>query len=220
MRTTPFQSIQALVFFLFVMATAAPAFATSFTVHGWERGDDITLLSGRTVATAQLDVSLENGPQHIAAYCVDLNTYINVGVYDARAVLDAGTATSPSDEAPRNFAWAGHVMDNFGHDITGLTGAGFSRTAAITGVQAAIWEGLYGGGVIDYSSLSTEAQSVYDTILQTQIAGDGPALVVDLVGKQDQIISGGANPVPEPSAAIVFAVGTLIAGSAAQRRNR
>lgn len=203
-----------------VVAAATPAFATSFTVHGWERGEDIKLLSGRDVATAQLDISLENGPQNVAAYCVDLDANINVGTYNARAVLDAGTAASPSDEAPRDFAWAGHVMDHFGYDISTLTSGSVSRTAAITGVQAAIWEGLYGGGIIDYASLSAGAQSVYDTILQSGPVADGSSVIVDLVGKQDQVIAGAANPVPEPSAAIVFAVGTLIAGSAAQRRNR
>ena len=46
---------------------------------------------------------------------------------------------------------------------------------------------------------------------------DGPALVIDLVGAQDQIIS---NPIPEPSAALVFALGSVLAGISIRRRER
>lgn len=46
---------------------------------------------------------------------------------------------------------------------------------------------------------------------------DGSALVIDLVGAQDQIIS---NAVPEPSAALVFGLGSVLAGSVIRRRER
>jgi hypothetical protein len=68
------------------------------------------------------------------------------------------------------------------------------------------------------SSLSAGAQLVYDRIMATKIQGDGPALVVDLHGWQDQVIRGGSNAVPEPSAALVFGLGTLVAGSLMRRR--
>jgi hypothetical protein len=42
-------------------------------------------------------------------------------------------------------------------------------------------------------------------------------LVVDLRGWQDQVIVG-SNPVPEPSAALVFGIGTLVVGSCMRRR--
>jgi len=107
-------------------------------------------------------------------------------------------------------------MDRYGYDVDRLVTSDVSRDQAITGVQAAIWEGLYGGGIVNADSLSAGARSVFDRIM---IGGlpvlDGPALVVDLVGAQDQIIS---NPVPEPSAALDFGLGSVLAGFSIRRR--
>lgn len=201
---------------------SAPAAATSFTVHGYELGERITLESGRRVWTAQFDVSLDDARG--ISYCVDLDTYINVGTFDVRHVLDPYTAGSPPFEAPRNFAFAGSVMDDFGFDVDMLTGSLVTRKQAITGVQAAIWDGIYGGGIVRLSSLSAGARSVYDTImgetLGLQQLLDGPvrsgnSVIVEMVGKQDQVFS---NPVPEPGAAFAFALGALIVRGAASRR--
>lgn len=125
--------------------SAAPVLALDFTVHGYDLGERIALSSGRRVWTAELDISLETVADHVAAFCVDLDTYIGVGEYDVRAVLDAYSDPSPADERARDFAWAGHVMDRYGYDVDLLVTAVVSRDQAITGVQAAIWEGLYGG---------------------------------------------------------------------------
>lgn len=202
-----------------LVATAAPSFASSLTVHGWDLGEKIELTSGRTVWTAELDITLDGAPEHQAAFCVDLDTHIGTDTYYVRAVLDAHTSPSPADEAPRDLRWAGHVMDSYGFDVDLLTGVGVTRDQAITGVQAAIWEGLYfgdGNDIINVDSLSTGARSVFETIMSSQVAGDGTARVIDLVGYQDQVISG--SPVPEPSAAIVFGLGALVMGKGAAKR--
>ena len=206
-----------LIPFTTVSLLAAPAFALDFAVHGYDLGERIELTSGRQVWTAEFDVSLETVADHVNSFCVDLDTYINVAEYDARDVLEASSTVSPSDETPRDFAWAGHVMDGYGARLDRLVTADVSRDQAITGVQAAIWEGLYGGGVVVANSLSEGARSVYERIMAgpTPIRGVGGSLVVDLVGAQDQIIS---NPVPEPSAALVFGLGSVLVGQVIRRR--
>ncbi|MAG29274.1 MAG: hypothetical protein CL908_00075 [Deltaproteobacteria bacterium] len=200
-----------------VLLVAAPAFSLGFTVHGYELGERIELMSGRQVWTAQLDVSLESVADHVAAFCVDLDSHIGIGDYDARDVLAASATSSPADEAPRDFAWAGHVMSHFGYDVDQLIDGGVTRVQAITGVQAAIWDGLYGGGIVNADSLSMGARSIFEAILDSEIDAVGSALVIDLVGNQDQVISG---PVPEPSAALVFGLGAVVAGGAIRRRQR
>ena len=203
---------------------SAPAAATSFTVHGWELGERITLESGRRVWTAQFDASLDD--ERGISFCVDLDTYIHQGTFAVRDVLDPMTAGSPGFERPRDFAFAGSVMDNYGFDVDMLTGSMVTRKHAITGVQAAIWDGIYGGGVVRLSSLSDGARDVYDRIMSSTLgarqqlddpAPSGNSVIVEMVGKQDQVFS---NPVPEPGAAFAFALGALIVRGAASRRRR
>lgn len=205
---------------LFVFATsllgASSAMATAFTVHGYDLGEKITLTDGQRVWTAELNVSLEGVADHVSSFCVDIYTSIGPGEYAAADVLDAYSSPSPAGEASRDLAWAGHVMENFGN-VDLLVTAGISRDQAITGVQAAIWEGIYGGGKVVRSSLSYGAQQVYDKIMASKITGDGSAVVVDLRGWQDQVLIG-SNAVPEPSAALVFGLGTLVAGGFVRRR--
>ena len=194
---------------------SSAAQATGFTVHGYQLGERIALTNGTRVHTAQFDVSVENLARHVPSYCVDLYTQIGVGQYDARGVLDADTAVAPAGEQARNFAWAGHVMENFGANVNSLVTTGITRVQAITGVQAAIWQGIYGGNTILRSSLSAGARTIYDRIMRSQFSGDSDSLVVELRGRQDQVIH---HPVPEPSAALVFGFGTLVAGSLLRRR--
>lgn len=192
---------------------AAPAAAVSFTVHDYQLGEQIELTNGNHVWTAELDVTLGN--KHSTSFCVDLDTHISRSTYQTRGVLDAYTSPSPADERTRNFAWAGYVMDVFGHDLSVLTGGGVTRTQAITGVQAAIWEGIYGGGVVNASSLSSGARSIFDEIMGSQYFVAGHALIAELRCHQDQVVS---NPVPEPAAAMVFGVGLFIVGRGVRRR--
>ncbi|MEM9174593.1 MAG: thioester domain-containing protein [Myxococcota bacterium] len=206
---------------------AAPALALDFQVHGYDLGERIQLQTGRQVWTAELDVSLDTVADHVSSFCVDLDTHIGVGTYSGAEVYDAITSPAgPSPSGPRAFAWAGHVMSRFGHDLDPLVGDGITRDHAITGVQAAIWEGLYGGtdDTIDRRSLSSGARSVFDQIMGEWVAmdwQDAPgldALVVDLPHNQDQILVV-SNPVPEPSAALVFGLGTVVVGRFARRRD-
>ena len=197
------------------LIAASPSMATTFTVHGYQLGERIALTDGTRVWTAQLDVTLEGVATHVASYCVDLQTSIAPGVYTVNNVLDAFNTPSPTGETPRNLAWAGHVIENF--SVASLAVGGITAQQAITGIQAAIWEGIYGGGKIDVTSLSANARLVYNQILSTKILGDGPALVVDLRGYQDQVIRGG-SAVPEPSAALVFGLGTVVVGSLVRRK--
>ena len=196
---------------------ALPSLALDFTVHGYDLGERIELTSGRRVWTAEFDVSLETVADHVASFCVDLDTYIGVGSYPTIGVYDAATAApGPSPSGDRNFAWAGHVMTNYGASLDSLVSDTVSRDQAITGVQAAIWEGLYQGAVVNADSLSAGAREIFDMI----VAHVGPltpggALIVDLPNNQDQVIS---NPVPEPSAALVFGLGTVLVGSLTRRR--
>lgn len=214
METRPSRFKLALFTLGMALLASSPSMATTFTVHGYQIGERIALTDGTRVWTAQLDVSLEGVASHVASYCVDLQTSIAPGVYTVNNVLDAFNSPSPAGETPRNLAWAGHVIENF--SVASLAVGGITAQQAITGIQAAIWQGIYGGGKIDVASLSTGAQTVYNKILSTKILGDGPALVVDLRGYQDQVIRGSA--VPEPSAALIFGLGTVVAGTLVRRK--
>jgi hypothetical protein len=213
-----------LVLFVSALAllAATPSMATlsaapgTFVVYGYQLGERISLADGNRVWTAQLDVSLGGVADHVASFCVDLDSSISIGTYTVNNVLDAYSSASPAGETPRDLAWAGHVIENFGN-IGALAVGGITTQQAITGVQAAIWEGIYGGGKIDVSSLSYNAQQVFNQIMATEVQGDGPAIVVDLRGYQDQVIGGG-SAVPEPSAALIFGLGSVVAGTVVRRR--
>jgi hypothetical protein len=212
-----FRKRSSLVLYLFggALLFAAPAAATTFTVHGWELGEKVDLIDGRQVWTALLDVDIDG--QAGASFCVDLDTHISMSAYNVRALLDPFTGSSPADEAPRDFVWAGHVMESFG-DVDALVSASLTRKQAITAVQAAIWEGIYGASVIDVSTLSLGALSMFDTIMASSPgAPRGASVVVELVGKQDQIAT---RPIPEPSAAVAFGLGTLLVARARRHRSR
>lgn len=200
---------------LIAVLFALPALALDFTVHGYELGERIQLTSGRNVWTAEFQVSLEGVAGDTTSFCVDLDTHIGVGSYDVQNVLDAYREPSPKGEAERNFSWAGYVMDRYGSNIDALVDEGTTRRQAITGVQAAIWERIYDGNIVAADSLSIGARNIYDQILENPFIVDGPALIVDLAGNQDQVISAA---VPEPSAALIFGIGAVIAGSASKRR--
>lgn len=206
--------------FAAVLLGASSSQAAGFTVHSYELGERITLTNGTRVWTAQLDVSVENVASHIPSFCVDVYTSIGVGQYDTRSILDADTGVAPAGERARNFAWAGHVMETFGGDIASLATGGITRAQAITGVQAAIWQGIYGGNMVTRSSLSAGARSIFDRIMRTTFAGTTDAYVAEFRGAQDQVYNGHrpTNPIPEPSAAMVFGVGSLVVGSVLRRR--
>ncbi|MDP6977698.1 MAG: PEP-CTERM sorting domain-containing protein [Myxococcota bacterium] len=65
--------------------------------------------------------------------------------------------------------------------------------------------------------MSRGARTVFDQIMTSPFgnANGGTALIVELRGNQDQVFS---NPVPEPTAAMVFGVGMLVMSNAARRK--
>jgi hypothetical protein len=205
---------------LIAMLGASPALALEFRVHGYDLGERISLSDGRRVYTAELEASVEGIEGRVDTFCVDLDTTISSPAsYHARALIDAYTGVSPEGERPRDFAWAGHVVDHFAVDTLAIDG--ITRRQAITGVQSAIWEGIYGGGIVNVGSLSTGARSVYEQIMGSvpsslsAFAPTGRALIVELDGVQDQVFS---SPVPEPGAAMLFGLGIVLAGRHSRRR--
>lgn len=211
----------------FLLVTAAAVMgatssqATGFTVHSYERGEQIRLTSGTRVTTAQLNVSVENIVSRVPSFCVDVFTSIGVGRYDARGILDADVAVAPRGERARNFAWAGHVMETYGNDVARLVTSGITRSQAITGVQAAIWQGIYGGNMVNRTSLSHGARRVYDDIMRSRDTGTDNSWIAEFRGHQDQVYGGprpSTTPVPEPSAALIFGLGTLVTGTVLRRR--
>jgi hypothetical protein len=200
------------------LSGASASQAAGFTVHSYELGERIALTNGTQVWTAQLDVSIEDVASHVPSFCVDVFSTIGVGEYETRDLLDADTAVAPVGEQARNFAWAGHVMQTYGSDIAGLVSGGVTRAQAITGVQAAIWQGIYGGDMINRYSLSTGARSVFDQIMNSQDVGTDDSWIAEFRGSQDQVFVRPTNPIPEPSAALMFGLGTAVAGSVLRRR--
>lgn len=201
---------------LLTLAFAAPATAGSITVLGWESGEVITLAEGRKVQTALLDVTLNGVSGN--SFCVDLDHTIGQSTYNVRALLTPAEATAspPPGETPRNFVWAGQVVNQYGKALDSW-GSGITRRQAITGTQAAIWEGIYGGGMVDASSLSAGARFVFDTVLANAGGSTGNVKIVELNDRQDQTFQ---PAIPEPSAALVFGVGLLITAAGGKRRGR
>jgi len=201
---------------LLTLVFAAPATAGSITVLGWESGEVITLAKGGNVQTALLDVTLNGVSGN--SFCVDLDHTIGQSTYNVRALLTPAEATAspPPGETPRNFVWAGQVVNQYGKALDSF-GPGITRRQAITGTQAAIWEGIYGGGIVDASSLSAGARFVYDTVLANAGGSTGNVKIVELNDRQDQTFQ---PAIPEPSAALVFGVGLLITAAGGKRRGR
>ena len=221
----PITSMCASAAALFCLFMAAPALALDFTVHSYDLGEKISVAGHGDVWTAELTVSLEGVADDVASFCVDLDTYISRGSYPTIGVYDAHSAPAGAADAPsgtRDFAWASHVMVTYGHDVDALAAdMGVTRDQAITGVQAAIWDRLYGAPIVDASSMSAGARLVFNDIVADHGVADYAkgGLIVDLPKNQDQIIVGRpSNAVPEPSAALVFGLGTVVAGSFVKRR--
>lgn len=187
--------------------------ATSFTVHSWEWGTgNVEFLRDGTVDTvhaALLQATLD-GYGDGFSFCVDLDHYIGAGGYNG-LVLDPGDATTET----RNYAGAAAIANYWTYHLEDLG----SRGDAITGVQAAIWDVLY-GDALTILSLGSGAQSAYDQVMAQLYSGYGNTVLVDLTQsrypKQSQVFT---PAVPEPSAALVFALGGLIITGVARRRS-
>ncbi len=200
----------ALVFMATVLL-GMQAEAASFTVNSYELGYKVKLtLDGNTrnVNTALFDVTLKNGAsvQDGYSFCVDLNTHISTGSFDATIIDPPGTAADG-----RDWAAGAAIADRWAHNLDELSG---DRRDAITGVQAAIWQAIY-GSTLTINSMGSGAQGVYDYVTSLDYAGTGNTIVADMTRKQDQAFTPGT---PEPSAALIFGMGALLVSQVGRRR--
>ena len=203
---------------------AANARALPFEVRGWVLGERVyvesNVLTGN-VWTAQFDVYYLG--RDGASFCIDLAQTIGRGVHDM----------TPTPVSDLGLEAAAYMFDSFALELSRLTGA--ARTVAITGLQLAIWETVYEGplkgpGAWDLTtglfkaSASAEAMKVAATLLQSlagvpdlsALALPGSKIVAAVSGTvQDQLFR--AYPVPEPSAALLFAAGGAVVAGALRR---
>ncbi len=200
---------------LFFMATALlgmQAEAASFTVNSYKLGHRINLTLGdndsMNVQTAFLDVTLQDNEatQKGYSFCVDLNAYISLGTFEAAVIDPPGVAADG-----RNWAAGAAIADRWAHHLGELSG---DRRDAITGVQAAIWQAIY-GSTLTINSMGEGAQEVYDYVTSLEYAGTGNTVVADFANRQDQTFTPG---IPEPSAALIFGMGALLVSQAGRRR--
>jgi hypothetical protein len=200
---------------------AAPSFATSFTVLGWDAGEVVRVAfnnQARSFWTVQFHDEVDGVTG--VSFCADLSQYITKATYTSFAAYDPAAAESqPFASGPpqRSFVWAAQIADRWANDLSQLvTTLGVTNAQAITGVQAAIWEAVYGNAfTATSSSMSGGAWSVYQYVLGHKYSGYGRTLLYQSPTKQDQLFT---PPVPEPSAMFVFGAGALLVGRSLLRR--
>jgi len=202
---------------------SAPALAVSFQVTGWDLGETVNAtLSGqvRSFATAQFHVNVDGVIG--TSFCADLAQHIGQATYASFSAYDPAAAESQSFAgAPqRQFAFAATIADKWGNSLDWLQqNLGVTQVQAITGVQTAVWEAVYGDAFdAASSSMSAGAFRAFEYVLgfngyqgygQTQLYFSGSG--------QDQLFT---PPVPEPSAMFVFGAGALLVGRSLVRRRR
>jgi hypothetical protein len=202
-----------------VLLFAAPSFAVTFQVLGWQAGESINVTfdgANRSVLTAQFQELLDGVAG--SSFCVDLSQYINRGtfsdfvVYDPTAAEGEAFADGPPE---RQFTLAAQIVNAWANDIGALASQlGVSEVQVVTGVQAAVWEAVY-GDAFAVNTMSDGAQSVYDFVLGRQYDGYGATVLVYSRTRQDQMFT---PPVPEPSAVLLFGTGALLVGRSLRRR--
>ena len=102
MEIRPIRLATAALVFATSLFGASSSLATSFTVHGYDLGENIALVGGQRVWTAELDVSLEGVADHTTSFCVDLYSSIGPGNFTVANVLDAYSSPSPAGgDAPK-----------------------------------------------------------------------------------------------------------------------
>ena len=202
---------------------AAPSFATSFTVTGYDLGEAIRVQfngQSRTFWTAHFQEEVDGVVG--TSFCADLSQTIGVSTYTSFAAYDPAAAESAAfatGTPQRKFVFAAKIADRWGNDLGWLqTNLGVTETQAITGVQAAIWEAVYGTAFSATSaSMSAGAFQVYQHVLGSKYSDYGRTLLYYSSTKQDQLFT---PPIPEPSAMIVFGAGALLVGRTLMRRRQ
>ncbi|MBM4382074.1 MAG: PEP-CTERM sorting domain-containing protein [Deltaproteobacteria bacterium] len=204
-----------------MLLLAAPSFATSFTVLGWDAGEVVRVTfnsQARSFTTTQFHEQVDGVTG--VSFCADLSQYITTATYTDFVAHDPAAAESQafaSGPPVRKFAWAAQIADRWANDLNELvTTLGVTNKQAITGVQAAIWEAVYGNAfTATAASMSGGAWSVYQHVLGHKYASYGRTLLYHSPTKQDQLFT---PPVPEPSAMFVFGAGALLVGRSLLRR--
>jgi hypothetical protein len=205
-----------------LLLTSAPAFAaTVFQVIGWDLGETVRVTfdgQARSFTTARFHEIVDGVAG--TSFCADLVQYLGAGTYTDFAAYDPANAeTQPLAAGPpaRAFVWAAQIVDRWGNDLGVLASQlGVTQVQAITGVQAAVWEAVYGDAfAATSSSMSANAFRVFNYVLGARYSGYGDTRLYHSQGRQDQLFT---PPVPEPSAMLVFGAGALLLAGALRRR--
>jgi hypothetical protein len=201
---------------------ASPSLAVSFTVLGWDAGETVGVSfngSSRSFATALFRESVDGVSGIGTSFCTDLLQTISTGTYnftayDPAAAEAAGfAATAPS----RQFLFAAEIANAWSPNIGALASTlGITQVQAITGVQVAIWEAVYGDS-FSVLSMSAGAQRAFDYVDGLSYSGYGNTQLYYSSTRQDQLFT---PPIPEPSAMFVFGAGALLVGQALRRRRQ
>ena len=202
---------------------AAPSFATTFTVTGWDLGQLIRVQfngQNRAFWTVQFHEQVDGVVG--TSFCADLSQVIGKNTYSNFAANDPAAAESAAFAAgtpQRKFVFAAKIADRWGNDLGWLqTNLGVTAAQSITGVQAAVWEAVYGTAfTATSSSMSAGAYSVYSYVLGSRYSNYGHTTLYYSRTNQDQLFT---PPIPEPSAMIVFGAGALLVGRTLLRRRQ
>jgi hypothetical protein len=207
-----------------LMLLAAPSFASTFTVLGWDTGEVIKVQfngQNKSYWTVQFHENVDGVVG--TSFCADLSQVITKATYTNFVAYDPAVAGSQSFAAgppARQFVFAATIADRWGNDLDWLqTQLGVTQVQAITGVQAAVWEAVYGTAFTATSaSMSAGAYQVYTYVLGYKgYPGYGNTQLYYSRTNQDQLFT---PPVPEPGAMVVFGAGALLVGRALKRRRQ
>jgi hypothetical protein len=221
-RKLAMRLLQMLLFSVGLLA-AAPSLATPtiFEVTGYDLGRTVGITldgASRTVATALFYERVDGVAG--TSFCADLLQTISRGTYYDFVAIDPTAAESEGFAAappPREFAFAARIASAWSNDIDALAASlGVLKVDAITGVQVAIWEAVY-GGAFSVTSMSDAAWKVYEYVSAADYSGYGDTLLYYSPTRQDQLFT---PPVPEPSAMLAFGVGALLVGRSLLRRRQ
>lgn len=201
---------------------AAPALASSFTVLGWDAGEVIRVsFNGQDRSFWAVQFKEEVDGVQGTSFCADLSqtiakgTYTNFVPYDPAAAEGQPFATAAP---PRTFVFAATIVDEWGDKLDWLTSAlAITKVQAITGVQAAVWEAVYGGAfTATQASMSAGAYKAFEYVLGFKgYDGYGNTKLYYSPTNQDQLFT---PPIPEPSALLAFGAGALLVGRSLLRR--
>jgi len=207
-----------------VVLLSAPAFAVSFQVTGWDLGETVRvtfLNQAHSFTTVQFHENVDGVVG--TSFCADLSQYIGKATYTNFVAYDPAAAEKQSFAAgppKRQFVFAATIADKWGNSLDWLQqNLGVTHVQAVTGVQAAVWEAVYGNSFSATSgSMSAGAFRVFAYVLGFKgYTGYGQTQLYYSRTNQDQLFT---PPIPEPSAMFVFGAGALLVGRSLTRRRQ